>query len=653
MTTTINNGTTPTQDPFDTALITRLTQEFFSEQAGNNTLPAAVPGLLPVAPTLPSTGSDATGTVPVIAIPGWPAALQTFPASAPGAPGLAGGYPSATPDAHPPVHPGLQELSTQPTGAGTPSGEHTPGSDEAYPFGEPRCNGNAVRRHHHTAPSANQPLTNDPSEVGPLTPDFEDAYAFGGPHYHGNGFDWRMASNQAANRSFTNNRPSVATPFPGYDTVSPPDYYFLHNPEAGLPASPASATPSRRLTFSSLNVEAIRRDFPTLHQQVNGHPLIWLDNAATTQKPQSVIDATSRFYSRDNSNIHRAAHTLAARSTEHYETGREKVRGFIHAADAKEIVFVRGTTEAINLVANTYGRARIGRGDEILLTTMEHHANIVPWQMLAQQVGATIKVAPINEAGELILDGFAALLNHRTKLVAVTHVSNALGTVNPVEQLIALAHSYGVPVLVDGAQSTPHMPIDVQAMDCDFFVFSGHKIFGPTGIGVLYGKAALLEDMPPWQGGGNMIQDVTFTKTTYQGIPQKFEAGTQDIAGVVGLSAAIDYLTKLGMPAIAAYEHELLEYATQALASVGGLRPIGTASHKASVLSFVLDGFENEEVGRHLDRHGIAVRSGHHCAQPTVRRFGFNGTVRPSLAFYNTHDEIDALVRALHQLKTE
>ena len=311
---------------------------------------------------------------------------------------------------------------------------------------------------------------------------------------------------------------------------------------------------------------------------------------------------------------------------------------------------MRGTTEAINLVAQTYGRTHIRQGDEILLTTMEHHANIVPWQILSQQTGAVLRVVPINDAGELILDAFTALLGPRTKLVAVTHVSNALGTINPIELITKHAHAQGVPVLVDGAQSIPHLPIDVQALDCDFFVFSGHKLFGPTGIGVLYGKASLLQDMPPYQGGGNMIRDVTFDHTTYQALPQKFEAGTPDIAGVVGLGAAVDYLTSIGMPAIAAYEHELLEYATLALASVPGIRPIGTAATKASVLSFVIDGIENEQIGRHLDRLGIAVRSGHHCAQPTVRRFGQEGTVRPSLAFYNTREEIDVLIRALHAL---
>ena len=438
----------------------------------------------------------------------------------------------------------------------------------------------------------------------------------------------------------------------GGDGFATPAFYFLRDPGSAAGVAPydalGQAAPGAPL--AGFDIERIRKDFPALHQNVNGKPLIWLDNAATTQKPQSVIDATSRFYAHDNSNIHRAAHAMAARATEAYEGGREKIRRFLGAADAREIVFVRGTTEAINLVAQTYGKKNIGAGDEILLTTMEHHANIVPWQMLAEQTGAIIRVAPINDKGELILEQFASLLSHRTKLVSITHVANALGTINPLEQIISLAHAYGVPVLVDGAQSSPHMPINVQALDADFFALSGHKIFGPTGIGVLYGKLSLLEQMPPYQGGGNMIRDVTFAKTTYQDPPQRFEAGTQDIAGAVGLGAAAEYLMNIGMPAIAAYEHELLVYATEALRSVKGLRPIGTASAKASVLSFVIDGFESEQVGKHLDKHGIAVRSGHHCAQPALRRFGLNSSVRPSLAFYNTHDEIDALVRALHQV---
>jgi cysteine desulfurase/selenocysteine lyase len=432
-------------------------------------------------------------------------------------------------------------------------------------------------------------------------------------------------------------------------------YYFLPREAVraqeltsslGSSKPPASGVPSAR----AFDVHAIRSDFPALHQRVNGHPLIWLDNAATTHKPKAVIDATSSFYSRDNSNIHRAAHALAARSTDLFENARESVRKFLGASSAKEIVFVRGTTEAINLVAQSYGRKNIGAGDEILITHMEHHANIVPWQLLAEQTGATIRVAPINDRGELILDQFATLLNGRTKLVALTHVSNALGTVNPVEQVIALAHAFGVPVLVDGAQSTPHMPVNVQALDADFYTLSGHKIFGPTGIGVLYGKSSLLSEMPPWQGGGHMIKDVTFAKTVYNEHPEKFEAGTPDIAGVVGLGAAVEYLMSIGMPAIAAYEHALLEYATEALATIPGIRPIGTAANKASVLSFVIPGIPNADIAKHLDKHGIAVRAGHHCAQPAQRKFGVEGSVRPSLAFYNTRDEVDTLVDVLRGL---
>ena len=399
-----------------------------------------------------------------------------------------------------------------------------------------------------------------------------------------------------------------------------------------------------------MDIEAIRRDFPALHQRVNGRPLVWLDNAATTHKPRQVIEATSEFYRRDNSNIHRAAHTLAARSTTLFENGREKARQFLGAADAKEIIFVRGTTEAINLVAQSYGRQNIGAGDEILLTRLEHHANIVPWQLLAQQTGAVIRVAPLNERGEVILDEWVRLLGPKTKIVSVAHVSNALGTVNPVEEMIALAHAHGVPVLVDGAQSTPHMPINVQALNADFYAFSGHKVFGPTGIGCLYGKKALLESMPPWQGGGHMIRDVTFEKTAYQNAPEKFEAGTPDIAGVVGLAAALEYLMNLGLPAVAAYEHQLLEYATEALGSVPGIRLVGTARHKASVLSFVIPGRTTESIARHLDQHGIAVRAGHHCAQPALRHFGLETSVRPSLALYNHHGDVDALVDALYRL---
>ncbi|MET3353100.1 UNVERIFIED_ORG: cysteine desulfurase/selenocysteine lyase [Xanthobacter viscosus] len=439
------------------------------------------------------------------------------------------------------------------------------------------------------------------------------------------------------------------------DPFASPDFYFLTPgtsrfvPGQGKPPhqTPPAVTHGGLTGFDPYRVRA---DFPALHQTVNGHPLVWLDNAATTQKPQSVIDATSHFYAHDNSNIHRAAHTLAARSTDLFEGAREKIARFIGAAEPREIVFLRGTTEAINLVANTFGRTRIGAGDEIIVTAIEHHANIVPWQLLSQATGAVLKVVPVNDRGEVILEQFAALLTGRTKLVSVTHVANALGTVVPVEEIIAIAHAHGVPVLVDAAQSAPHVPIDVKALDADFLVLSGHKIFGPTGIGILYGKADLLESLPPWQGGGHMIKDVTFAKTVYQGLPERFEAGTPDIAGAVGLGAAVDYLQQVGLPAIAAYEHALLDYATAGLEEIAGLRLIGTARHKASVLSFVVKDIDPQEVAKFLDRRGIAVRSGHHCAQPALRRFGVEATVRASLAFYNTREDVDALVTALHVL---
>ncbi len=507
----------------------------------------------------------------------------------------------------PPVHPSAQPEapklsgSEKPASSTTPSGAHAPESGDSYAFGEPRCNG-AYR------PQGNRPETRT-----------------------------------------TNAHPLLG--LTDAESAAPPEtaeYYFLRGGPAGQSPGACQSYPRSTAPIPKFDVDAVRRDFPALHQRVNGHPLIWLDNAATTHKPQAVLDATNVFYGRDNSNIHRAAHTLAERSTEHFEAGREKVRRFLGAGDAKEIVFVRGTTEAINLVAQSYGRQHIGEGDEILVSLLEHHANIVPWQLLAEQTGAQIRVIPANDRGELLLEEVPKLFNARTKFVSISQVSNALGTVNPVSEIIVLAHSHGVPVLVDGAQSTPHLPINVQALDADFFVFSGHKVFGPTGIGALYGKSHLLEAMPPWQGGGHMIRDVTFGKTIYQNAPEKFEAGTPDIAGVVGLGAALDYLAGVGIPAIAAYEHALLEYAEAALASVPGVRPIGTARNKASVFGFVIPGIDNARIAKHLDQQGIAVRAGHHCAMPALRHFGVESTVRPSLAFYNTPAEVDALIGALH-----
>ena len=405
------------------------------------------------------------------------------------------------------------------------------------------------------------------------------------------------------------------------------------------------------LSSTSFDVEAIRRDFPILREVVNGHPLIWLDNRATTQKPLSVIDRISYFYEHENSNVHRAAHELAARSTDAYESAREKTRRFLNAGSPREIVFVRGATEAINLVAQSWGRRNIQKDDEIVVSWMEHHANIVPWQMLCAEKGARLRVAPVDDSGQILLDEYEKLLGPKTRLVSITHVSNALGTVLPVKEMVEAAHRHGARVLVDGAQAVSHLRVDVQAINCDFYVFSGHKVFAPTGIGVVYGKTEVLENMPPWQGGGNMIQDVTFEKTLYQPPPQRFEAGTGNIADAVGLGAAIDYLDRVGIANVSRHEHGLLTYATAALLKIPGLRIIGTAKEKAGVLSFVLDSFRTEEVGDYLNRKGIAVRGGHHCAQPILRRFGLESTVRATLALYNTCEEIDALVAALWDLR--
>jgi cysteine desulfurase / selenocysteine lyase len=421
-------------------------------------------------------------------------------------------------------------------------------------------------------------------------------------------------------------------------------------PEA--PVFRPDLVPDLGATGRTFDPHVIRRDFPILSERVHGKQLVWLDNAATTQKPQAVIDRLSRFYEHENSNIHRAAHTLAARATDAYESAREKVRRFVNAGSVNEIVFVRGTTEAINLVAETWGVQNVAAGDEILITWLEHHANIVPWQLLCAKTGAVLRVAPVDESGQVILSDFQRLIGPRTKLVSFTHVSNALGTVTPATEMIDIAHRHGARVLLDGAQSAAHMRTDVQALDCDFFVFSGHKIFGPTGIGVLFGKSEVLADMPPWQGGGSMIADVTFERTVYQPPPARFEAGTGNIADAVGLGAALDYLTEVGVENVTAYEHEVLSYATTGLSTVPGLLIIGTAREKAGVLSFVLDGFRAEDVGAALDREGIAVRAGHHCAQPILRRFGLETTVRASLAMYNTCEDIDALVAALHRIQS-
>ena len=405
------------------------------------------------------------------------------------------------------------------------------------------------------------------------------------------------------------------------------------------------------MTERDFDVEAVRGDFPILQQQVYGHPLVYLDNAATSQKPRAVIDAISHYYESGNANIHRGVHYLSEHATEEHEAARRAVQQFMNAGDKREIIFVRSATEAINLVAQSYGRSHVGAGDEVLITAMEHHSNIVPWQILCEEKQAKLRVVPINERGELRMDELPKLLNSRTKMLGVTHVSNALGTINPIQQIVEMAHTAGVPVLIDGAQAVPHIHVDVQKLDCDFYVFSGHKVYGPTGIGVLYGKRDLLEAMPPYQGGGDMIRSVSFEKTLYNDLPFKFEAGTPNIGGAIGLGAAIEYLSRIGTGNIAAHEHDLLMYATERLSAIPGIRIIGTAREKAAVISFLIDGIHPHDIGTILDREGIAIRTGHHCAQPVMQCFRVPATARASFALYNTRQEIDALVAGIEKVK--
>jgi cysteine desulfurase / selenocysteine lyase len=414
-------------------------------------------------------------------------------------------------------------------------------------------------------------------------------------------------------------------------------------PDGGLLTSDLRGAP--------LDVARVREDFPILRQRVRGKPLVYLDNAATSQKPQAVIDAVTRFYTAENANIHRGVHYLSERATGLYDAARDKVASFLNSKSSREIIFTRGTTEGINLVAQSYGRSKLGTGDNIVITVMEHHSNIVPWHLLCEQTGAELKAAPMNDAGELDVEACEALLTERTRLLSVVHLSNALGTINPIKQLVALAHSRGIPVLVDGAQAAPHLQVDVQDLDCDFFVFSGHKVFGPTGVGVLYGRESLLEKMPPYQGGGDMIETVTLQRSTWAPLPAKFEAGTPMIAQVIGLGAALDYVTELGLGRIGLWEHDLLTYATDAVSEVGGLRLIGTAKNKASVLGFVMQGIHPHDIGTILDDEGIAIRAGHHCAQPAMQRMGVPATARASFAFYNTKKEVDALVVGLRRVR--
>jgi cysteine desulfurase/selenocysteine lyase len=517
-----------------------------------------------------------------------------------------------------------------------------------------------------TAPLALPPAPSEASQ--PVAPAFPFATEA----------DWRSLPRLLeSSLSFAIPRDREISPASAPDAVAPEGYSFLNEgrsaPTPGLPAGPPlpeAVTEPQAVAPESLVLRAdqvpdfggsrrafdphsAKRDFPILQTKVHGRPLIWLDNGATTQKPQSVIDRLSHFYENENSNIHRGAHTLAARATDAYEGARDKVRRFIGASSPQDIVFVRGATEGINLVAQSWGRRYVKEGDEIVVTWLEHHANIVPWQQLAADSGAKLRVAPVDDNGDVRLDEYEKLLGPRTRIVAITQVSNALGTITPAREMTAIAHRHGARVLIDGAQSICHMPIDVQELDCDFFIFSGHKMFAPTGIGAVYGKPEVLAATPPWQGGGNMIADVTFEKTIYQPPPGRFEAGTGNIADAVGLGAAIDYLEAIGMATIAAHEHDLLLYAQDLLGGVPGLRIIGAPREKAAVISFVLDGCRSEDVGQALDREGIAVRAGHHCAQPILRRFGLESSVRASLALYNTKEDVDALAAALRRIASQ
>lgn len=627
-------GRSTPEAPFDPALIAQMANALFAARPGEATaLPgtplASAPGLTTVPPGVQPPSNVAPAGSPLSSpagfgpsVPGTPIPQGQVPGTnlIPAAPGgvlsLAHRLPSALPRAV--------------AGNGLPDTVAT-----VAPAFEPRLGGTALGVPEAAAASGS-PVLGPPSDpldalaLQPLLP------------------------------------PTAATPVPpssglstalGVGASPTPAFYFVDAVQ--LPngfVTPAKPAPHATVPLAGqgrhppFDVHAVRRDFPILQERVNGKPLAWFDNAATTHKPQSVIDRIAHFYAHENSNIHRAAHELAARATDAYEGARERVKRFINAPDVNEVIFVRGTTEAINLVAKSWGGQHVGEGDEIIVSHLEHHANIVPWQQLAAAKGAKLRVIPVDDSGQVLLDEYAKLLNDRTKIVSVTQVSNALGTVVPVKEIVAMAHRAGAKALVDGAQSVSHMRVDVQDIDADFFVFSGHKVFGPTGIGVVWGKRAVLEDMPPWQGGGNMIADVTFEKTVFQPIPNKFEAGTGNIADAVGLGAALDYVMRLGIENIGRYEHELLCYGMQALGAIPGVRLIGTAADKASVMSFTLAGYSTEEVGQALNDEGIAVRTGHHCAQPILRRFGVETTVRPSLAFYNTFDEIDRLVAVVQRL---
>jgi cysteine desulfurase/selenocysteine lyase len=648
----------------DPATLTRLANEFFAALPGSTPASSGVPGSAPselaaAAPALPASTNPVPPGSPMAGpsgagsgIPGAAVPQGKVPGAnlAPSAPthvlSLGNRAPALMP--HAAVQNGLPDnlVTVAPaldsryggTTLGVPAAaaanlptDGPVGRNSASPYyfmdlGRPQAN---------VSENAALPTTSmlDPLRVPSLLPGGESAI-IAAP----------QASPFGVPRGFTDTAPAQP------DVI---ERYFLEDIRApGSPASGRTSAPAAQAQSGhpQFDVNAIRRDFPILQERVNGRQLVWFDNAATTQKPQSVIERLSYFYLHENSNIHRAAHALAGRATDAYEGARSKIQRFIGASQPEEIIFVRGTTEGINLIAKSWGVQNVGAGDEIVISHLEHHANIVPWQQLASLTGATLRVIPVDDSGQVLLEEYSRLLNDKTKIVAVTQVSNALGTIVPVKDIIELAHRVGAVALIDGAQSVSHMRVDVQALDADFFVFSGHKVFGPTGIGAVYGKRALLDAMPPWQGGGNMIADVTFERTVYQPAPHRFEAGTGNIADAVGLGAALDYVTRVGIENIARYEHELLDYATGLMKPIPGVRLIGTAQDKASVLSFVLNGYTPEEVGRALSEEGIAVRAGHHCAQPVLRRYGLEASVRPSLAFYNTPEEVDRMIAVVKRL---
>ncbi len=671
----------------DLAMIASLANEFFAALPGRGMTPGAVPTTSPaIAPSgvdsksFLASPTDVAVAAPSVSYPASPTGETFSPPGASAAPFYSverekAGSPTAAP-----TYPSAIELFSFPTVPGVQAAPNIPGSPAPSPLSEAE-------------------LGTIPASLADFTAQRPDAYASASPP--------AVPGSSAYFLDGANASPfSVASSFPSHDQVfSFPGVPGSRVPGAhpippvpgppsaqqAPPATPAESDLGRTAAVPAIlgrpaaedkrtqpagrepqldslefhpelvpdiglakrlyDPHVIKRDFPILQEQVHGRPLVWLDNAATTQKPNAVIDRLSSFYQHENSNIHRAAHTLAARATDAYEGAREKVRRFLNASSTREIVFVRGATEGINLVAKSWGQRNIQKDDEIVITWLEHHANIVPWQQLAAEKGARLRVAPVDDSGQVILEEYEKLLGPRTRIVSFSQVSNALGTITPAKAMIEMAHRHGARVLVDAAQSVAHMTTDVQALDCDFLVFSGHKIFAPTGVGVVFGKTELLENMPPWQGGGNMIVDVTFEKTLYNVAPARFEAGTGTIADAVGLGAALDYLDEIGLENIARYEHELLEYGTAGLLTVPGLRLIGTAREKAGVLSFVLDSVPTEEVGKALDHEGIAVRAGHHCAQPILRRLGVEKSVRASLALYNTREDMDALVAALLRLQ--